>query len=59
MARRTDLESLWDETSVAERRSLAEDSVDSVRFYPDRLTIQVAGALPFQVALEGGQLARW
>jgi hypothetical protein len=36
----------------AERRFLVEDLVDSVRFYPDRLTVQVASALPFLVTLE-------
>ena len=47
-----DLESLWEEASVAERRILVEDLVDSVRFYPDRLTVQVAGAPPILVTLE-------
>ena len=47
-----DLESIWEEATVAERRILVEDLVDSVRFYPDRLTVQVAGAPPILVTLE-------
>jgi hypothetical protein len=51
-AHRTDLESPWDEPSVVERRFLVEDLVDLVRFYPGRLTVQVASELPFPVTLE-------
>jgi len=47
-----DLETLWEEATVSERRILVEDLVDSVRFYPDRLTVQVAGAPPILVTLE-------
>ena len=36
----------------AERRFLVEDLVNSVRSFPDRLTVQVASALPFLVTLE-------
>jgi hypothetical protein len=47
-----DLESIWEEATVAERRNFVEDLVDSVHFYPDRLTVQVAGAPPILVTLE-------
>jgi hypothetical protein len=35
-----------------ERRFFVEDLVNSVRSYPDRLTVQLASALPFLVTLE-------
>ena len=47
-----DLESLWEEASAAERRVLVEDLIDSISLYPDRLTVQVAGAPPILVTLE-------
>ena len=47
-----DLESLWEKASATERRVLVEDLIDSVSFYPDRLTVQVAGAPPILVTLE-------
>ena len=44
-------EELWDEASVAERRILIEDLVDSVNIFPDQLTVQVVGAPPILVTL--------
>ncbi len=32
--------------------ALVEDLVDSVRIYPDQITVEVAGAPPFVVALD-------
>jgi site-specific DNA recombinase len=46
-----DLERLWNAASLAEQRTLVEDLVDSVCIYPDQITVQVAGAPPFIVAL--------
>jgi site-specific DNA recombinase len=47
-----DLERLWNVANPTERRTLVEDLVDSVCIYPDRITVQVAGAPPFIVALD-------
>jgi hypothetical protein len=47
-----DVERIWDAATVSERRTLVEDLVDSVCLYPDRITVQVAGAPPFTVALD-------
>jgi site-specific DNA recombinase len=47
-----DLERLWNAASPTERRTLVEDLVDSVYIYPDQITVQVAGAPPFVVALD-------
>jgi site-specific DNA recombinase len=46
-----DVDRLWDAATPAERRTLVEDLVDSIWTYPDRITVQVAGAPPFIVAL--------
>jgi len=53
-----DLEAIWEEATHAERRTLVEDLVDSVCIYPDRITVQVAGAPPFTVALDEVGLTR-
>ena len=45
-------EELWDEASMAERRILIEDLVDSVNIFPDQLTVQVVGAPPILVTLQ-------
>jgi hypothetical protein len=47
-----DLDSIWEEATLAEHRILIEDLVDSVHFYPDRLTVQVTGAPPILVTLK-------
>jgi site-specific DNA recombinase len=47
-----DVDRIWDEATPAERRTLVEDLVDSVRVYPDQITVEVAGAPPFTVALD-------
>jgi site-specific DNA recombinase len=47
-----DVERIWYAATVSERRTLVEDLVDSVCLYPDRITVQVAGAPPFTVALD-------
>ena len=46
------LDEFWEEASPAERRILIDDLVDSVNIFPDRLTVQVAGAPPFLVTLQ-------
>ena len=46
------LDEFWEEASPAERRILIDDLVDSVNIYPDRLTVEVAGAPPFLVTLQ-------
>ncbi len=45
------LDEFWEEASPAERRILVDDLVDSVNIFPDRLTVQVAGAPPILVTL--------
>jgi hypothetical protein len=47
-----DLERIWNAATLAEQRTLVEDLVDSVCIYPDQITVQVAGAPPFIVALD-------
>jgi len=47
-----DVERLWNAASPAEQRTLIEDLIDSVCIYPDQITVQVAGAPPFIVALD-------
>jgi len=37
-----ELESLWEEAAIAERRILIKDLPDSVRFYSDGFTLQAA-----------------
>ena len=46
-----DVQRIWDAATDSERWSLVKDLVDSVCIFPDRLTVQVAGAPPFIVAL--------
>jgi site-specific DNA recombinase len=46
------IEELWDEASVAERRILIEDLVDSVNIFPDQLTVEIVGAPPILVTLQ-------
>ena len=46
-----DVQRIWDTATDTERWTLVKDLVDSVCIYPDRLTVQVAGAPPFIVAL--------
>lgn len=43
---------IWNTVAATERWTLVKDLVDSVCIYPDRLTVQVAGAPPFNVALD-------
>ncbi len=40
------------ETTPAECRTLAEELVESVRAYADQITVEVAGAPPFIVAVD-------
>ena len=47
-----DFDEIWNEASLVERRTLVEDLVDSIRIYPDRLTVQVTGAPPILVTLD-------
>jgi site-specific DNA recombinase len=46
-----DLDTIWDEATETERRTLVADLVDSVHFYPDQITVQVVGAPPILVTL--------
>jgi site-specific DNA recombinase len=46
------VDALWDEASVAERRILIEDLVDSVNIFPDQLTVQIVGAPPILVTFQ-------
>jgi len=46
------LDAFWEDASSAERRILINDLIDSVNIFPDRLTVQVAGVLPFLVTLK-------
>lgn len=43
---------MTDTAADTERWTLVKDFVDSISIYPDRLTVQVAGAPPFIVALD-------
>ena len=47
-----DVERIWGAATASERRTLVDDLVDAVCIYPDRITVQVAGAPPFMVALD-------
>ena len=46
-----DLDTIWEEATDAERRTLIEDLIDSVCFYPDKITVQVVGAPPILTSL--------
>ena len=37
-----DLESIWEQATESERRTLVEDLVDSIHIHPDHLSVQVA-----------------
>ena len=47
-----DLDEIWDEATADERRTIVEDLLDSVLFYPYQLMVQVLGAPPILVTLE-------
>ncbi|HEY5303024.1 MAG TPA: recombinase family protein [Acidimicrobiales bacterium] len=47
-----DIDAIWAEANNAERKILVQDLVDEVRIYPDRITVQVAGAPPIIVMPE-------
>jgi hypothetical protein len=47
-----DLDAIWNEASLVERRTLVDDLVDAIRIYPDRLTVKVTGAPPILVTLD-------
>ena len=47
-----DFDEIWEEATQAERRILIEDFLESIFMYPDRLTVQVAGAPAIIVALD-------
>jgi len=53
-----DIERVWNAATLAERQTLVEDLLDSVCFYPDRITVQVAGAPPFLVTLDEVRLTQ-
>jgi len=46
-----DARRIWNSATPEERRTLVVDLVDSICIYPDRLTVQVAGAPAFKVEL--------
>ena len=47
-----DVEEIWSHANASERRILLDDLLDSIRIFPNRLTVQVAGAPPILVTLE-------
>ena len=47
-----DLDEFWEEATMAERRTLVGDLVDSVCMYPDQITVQMLGAPPILVTLD-------
>jgi hypothetical protein len=47
-----DLDEVWEEATADERRTIIDDLVDSVFFYPDQVMVQVLGAPPILVTLE-------
>jgi site-specific DNA recombinase len=44
-----DFGDLWDAATEGELRTLTNDLLDSVNFYPDEMTVQVVGAPPIRV----------
>ena len=53
-----DIHRIWDNATATERWTLVKDLVDSIFIYPDRLTVQVAAAPHFIVALDEVGLKR-
>lgn len=49
---RVDFADLWDAATDSEQRTLSNELIDSIYFYPDRLTVQVVGAPPILVELD-------
>ena len=47
-----DLDEIWEEATADERRTIIEDLLDSVFFYPDQVMVQVLGAPPILVTLD-------
>jgi DNA invertase Pin-like site-specific DNA recombinase len=47
-----DIEEIWQEATDDERRILAADLLDEVRFYPDHLEVRVTGAPRMNVTLQ-------
>jgi site-specific DNA recombinase len=47
-----DVRRIWDNATPTERWTLVKDLIDSVCIYPDRLTVQVAGAPPIIIDLK-------
>jgi hypothetical protein len=47
-----DFAELWERANARERRSLVEDLIDSVRIFPDTLTVQMVGAPLIIVTLD-------
>jgi hypothetical protein len=47
-----DLDEVWEEATADERRTIINDLVDSVFFYPDQVMVQVLGAPPILVTLK-------
>jgi hypothetical protein len=53
-----DLERIWKAATPSEQRTLVEDPVDSFWNYPDQITVQLAGAPAFIVALDKAGLTQ-
>jgi hypothetical protein len=53
------LDDVWDEATADERRTIIEDLLDSVLFYPDELMVQTLGAPPILVTLEEAGAPSW
>ena len=51
-----DFDEVWEEATLDERRTIVEDLVDSVFFYPNQVMVQVLGAPPILVTLEEARL---
>ncbi|MGC2486479.1 MAG: recombinase family protein [Acidimicrobiales bacterium] len=49
---RLDVEAIWAEATERERQVLVDDLLESLRIFPDRLSVQVVGAPPILVTLE-------
>jgi hypothetical protein len=47
-----DFGDLWDAATPPELRTLTNELIDSVNFYPDGLTVQVVSAPPIRVAFD-------
>jgi site-specific DNA recombinase len=52
LLRRLDIDRIWTSANPSEQRILVEDLLDSIKIFPDQLTVQVSGAPPILVTLQ-------